>query len=71
MNSVAFWRFVRSVLPIVVDMLRAVFARHHGNADAARAEVQRITDYGRRGELAEVEFDARIAAVDAKKNDPP
>ena len=66
MNSVAFWRFVRTAMPLVIDMLRAVFARHNGNADAARAEVRRITDYGRRGELAEVEFDARIAAVDKK-----
>lgn len=64
-TAIAFWRFTRIALPLVVDMLRAVFARHNGNQDAALEEVRRITDYGRRGELAEAEFEARIATVDA------
>ena len=65
-NAVAFIRFARAAWPLVSDMLRAVLSRNGGDQAKALIELRRITDYGRRGEAAEAEFDARIAAVDKK-----
>lgn len=58
--------WARALWPLVSELLRDLMERHKGNVDAAASELRRIIDHGRRGEEAEAEFRARIAAAKQK-----
>jgi len=56
--------FSAAMLPEVLAFIRDMFFRHRGSVTAAKAEIRRVRDHGRRFDEAQIGFEARVAAAD-------
>ena len=62
--SPEFWVFLGQLMPTIAGIVRDLFARFRGDADAARAELARIYPHGERLVDAEAEIDRQLADVE-------
>lgn len=70
MNILTWLKFFAALQPELKALAKSLYRAFDGDVDKARDSLRRIRDHGERLFTAEVEFERRLAALEASKNRP-
>jgi hypothetical protein len=63
-------KFMSVLLPVLYDLGRELFERHHGDVEAAKREISRIRNHGEGFQEWEDDLKARLEAIKTKEKPP-